>query len=212
MSRSAHWRRSALVVAALIAAAACTPAAPQPSDPTGSPPPSRATSVPRPSTPLPSTPPSITRTLDATAYQEKPCELFPVEQAAALGFPRPGRDLPDYKSNECGLLGDDLSRLTVRYYFGGNQVNLIYRGEAEACLRAKEGGRCWPREEIRAITIAGQPGVSRNVDNKTDHCVVAVGLDAQQSIEVRLQIDPGGDDACVKATAIAEVVVRKLGG
>jgi hypothetical protein len=176
-----------LLVCLAVVATGCT-SGPASSGPTS------ATST--PSSELPASAPSITRALDASAYRDRPCDLFTNDEAKALGYTAPGRPGGDPAVPQCSWPS---SELVVRYYPDNDFFGQIYRREAT-----------WPAKLSIAITVAQQPAVRTDLPATEDYCRVAVGLTGTQTVEARVMSKTL--DSCDQAVKVAEAVVRKLGG
>jgi hypothetical protein len=175
-----------LAAGVLLAAGCAQPAA---ENPPGS------TSSSASSTRLPSSAPSVPRSLDASAYREKPCDLFTDEQAKSLGYALPGRPYQDAEGAHCFRNGESGAELSTKYV-GEDLLGKIYRREV-----------LWPAESASPVMVGSQPALKTNLP-ADEPCRVAVGLSGDQGIEVRI-VDKT-TDPCERATAVAEAIVRKL--
>jgi Protein of unknown function (DUF3558) len=156
--------------------------------------------------PPPSIPPPITRPLDASAYKAKPCELITAEQVAGYGLEAPlAQHDPGFIS--CiysGLPNSRFELIWVRYYYATDWLGEIYRGQTDR----------WYGDFI-PIMIAGQPAAREEKPLRFDQprneeqCRAAVGLSETQGLEVSAVT---ATSSCAQAVAVAEVIVRNLGG
>jgi hypothetical protein len=168
--------------------------------------------------------PAITRPLDAHAFADRPCDLLPMDQAARLGYPRPGKD---YKAAPQGDSGQVAScdrtppgtpSLTIRLYLSHDELDYRYR--------QSKGSKIADTQEpwIAPLTVLDQPAVTvgRSQRRPNAECKVVVGLTDTQSVEVwapqRYENPQGYDDglgdgrACEYAIPVAEAIVRNLVG
>lgn len=186
-----------LGVTVTLAVAGCTPeASPEP-------PPTATTS-----TVSPTTPPPISRPLDASRYaaRESICELLTTEQAAELRVPVKNAD-PGATSSGTSFtcnrtLRSELSQPTVRYGLWTNRNVLAERYPPE------------PTEyEFVTMDILGQPAARMRSSHTgpPTQCLLILGLAENQGVEIQAS-DPDGGKACDLVVAVAEHMVRNLGG
>lgn len=201
---------TARVVMCLLAACVvvgCTPDPTNGGDPTSTAPTTTTTassiSMP-PLTPLPTSPPPITRPLDASQYATEGtvCDLLTDIQANEFGLPSPGdpftagggslltcrRDNPDSVDER-----DIEYSLWPDYDLWTSEFGSSRRGSDDPFL----------------LDIAGQPAVVNGSDPEPA-CQVKVGIAARQGFEILAKDD--GEQACALAVAVAERMVRNLGG
>lgn len=172
--------------------------------------------------------PPIVRSLDASAYGERVCDLLPADQAVRLGYAGSGSadkatvsaagEVPEYVF--CSWFPPESARLSIDLFLAKDQLAHEYSMSRNMSI----GGTNEPW--VEPLTIAGQPAVtlgrSHQMPNST--CDVVVGLSDTQSLRVHAteQDDNGGridnglgqgdGKACEHAMAVADVIVRELGG
>jgi hypothetical protein len=185
-------RLVALVVGAVSLAACTSDASPGP------------TTTPSSPGPRPTDSPPISRPLDASRYgaKDRICELFTQEQANNLGFPDDYTAPHSTESAASCVRGSvGLSPAQVSY-----MLSLIENPLETTYNLSKTYDQFVPR------TISRQPAVQvwANGSDPPRRCEVVVGFAEQQGVEI--QVSHEARNACDVAVAVAEHVVRNLGG
>jgi hypothetical protein len=151
---------------------------------------------------IPSSPPPIPRPLDASAYREKPCDLFTDDQAKSLGYVRTSDPFVQEEVSRCSRSGEGAFKdnsLLILYFHDTDRLGQIHRREAE-----------WPSDGAVPRTILGQPAVSAVIGG--NWCWLVVGLTETQSVEIRIEdhVPDNRSNTCDRAMSAAEGIVRKL--
>jgi hypothetical protein len=192
-----------LVVACVVAG--CTPDPPNDGRSTSTTPTSPATTTPSftmpPVTSLPPEPPPVIRPLDASRYTtaDTVCGLLTDVQASELGL---------LSSTDSSSIGGG-SLLTCRRKGSGTKRDLEFYLWPDGDPLVGEFGRPPDSDDRYFVDIVGQPAVVIGNDPEPA-CRVVVGLAARQGLEIMTNDDD--DNACALAVAIAEQMVRNLGG
>jgi hypothetical protein len=192
-TRIARWMSGTVAATFALISAGCT------AGPTGDP--SNPTTTSSSDAPLPSSRPPIPRSLDATTYRDKPCELFSDDQARMLGILESGATFQKPESADCQRFSSPPGEndLVVSYYFASDLLARIYRGDTN-----------WPTKQwTEPLNIAGQPAVKTTLP-ATDNCRLAIGLTDNQGVEIQVRYKRA--DACPRALQVAETIVHNLGG
>lgn len=195
---------AALLVGLLLGTSACTadqPVAHTRPGPTGEP----ATTVSSTTSPPPSSPPPITRPLDASAYKgERACELIAQAQVEAYDLvPRPESTIVEdpYRAACKWDSKDTKFSIALSFYYGSDHFGRIYRREHEYWLT--DGG-------FTQTTVAGQPAARKANPMDIHLCMLAVGITANQAIELHVLSYKG--DGCQFGEMLAADIVHNLGG
>jgi hypothetical protein len=154
-------------------------------------------SAPPSSTRLPADPPRVTKQWDAHAYKDRPCALFPDQQAQVMGYREPGSSLTaEDGAAHCRRMNGD-NQFVIRL-FNADLLGRIYRREM-----------IWPGVNgATPMTVVGQPALKSAIPG-SDECLIAVAIADNEGFDVR--IDEKGADPCVHATMAAETVMHNLG-
>lgn len=151
--------------------------------------------------------PAIPRALDASRYgdRERICELLSTSQATSLGFPVNDSSADSFGGlHSCKRGQTDLEDPARVYYSLYLELDLLSQTYAVSKDYA----------EFIPLTISGQPAV--RIRTKVDGgevpkaCNVDLGLAERQGVEIYVTHD--SRNACDLVVAVAEQMVRNLGG
>lgn len=153
----------------------------------------------------PTVPPPISRPLDASRYatKESICGLLSAEQSAELGFPDgdPGATSSGQLFS-CGrMVSSELDQPHVMYNLWTNRNVLEERYPPE------------PTEyDFMTLSILGQPAARMRSSHTgaPRQCLLVLGLAEKQGVEIQAFDNAG--KACDLVVAVAEQIVRNLGG
>lgn len=185
----------ALALTAVILAAGCGRG--EPTSPA-----STTTTLQALSAPRPTDAPPVTRPLDLRRYLDKPCLLLTPKQQNTVGLPAgppetAARDMCRWPVGVPGRYAILILALDLDFLGG------VYRESNDQV----DGKPKWGVFETRAI--GGQPAVIRASVKGDVACEVVVGIAPNQAID--LTVGGGGSiDACARAVAIAEQMVKNL--
>jgi hypothetical protein len=143
-------------------------------------------------------------------YIHRPCDLILEEEGVKLGFPNSTvedheidyRGEPTSKCTWESRIYDDYSRYLKIEVIPDDRLDTIYY-EADN-----------PLADIYTdvkLDVVGQPAVAFRYHENIHECNIVVGMSDQQSIELQAYASDS-ERVCEQVIALAEIVVRRLGG